>query len=41
MNVKNEIEVIDPIELVDDSNGLELFQKEMYIELNNLFLKNK
>ena len=37
---RNEIEVIDPIELVDDSNGLELLQKEMYIESKNLFLKN-
>ena len=37
---RKEIELIDPVELVDDSNRFELLNKEMYIELKNVFFKN-
>ena len=36
---RKDIELIDPIELIDDSNTFELLNKEMYIELNNVFFK--
>ncbi len=35
------IELIEPIELIRDSNKFELLDKEMYIDLNNVFLVKK
>jgi len=33
------IDLISPVNLIDDSNSFELLQKEMYIDLKNGFLK--
>ena len=38
---RKEIELIEPIELIDDSNKFELLEKEMYIDLNDVFLIKK
>ena len=38
---RKEIELIEPIELIDDSNKFELLDKEMYIDMKNVFLVKK
>ena len=35
------IKLIEPIELIDDSNKFELLDKEMYIDMKNVFLIKK
>ena len=35
------IELTEPIELIDDSNKFELLDKEMYIDMKNVFLVKK